>query len=399
MENQFTRKQQAALQKAKTAASREALKKLYAAQRAGTVRPKAARPGPRPQTIPNFLDPMCPFPMPTLASEGRALPHTGLVSSDFTVDTTNTTLLLVANTGHSGTVAFSIKLDASGGPVSGSTEIHTIPTLSVSDHNGGPTTSRSMKLSISVVNCTNNYKRGGRVTYINSSQRLPPRNVDFATEYARIVSGVKSSPYRRRINGEDLVKPKHLITFPVDNKVYHSYDGFHGTLTAEEFLSYLLTPGDNIDTKDAVITPRPMSTVAWIFDPAPDEQAYSFTVRASFYTRWPLTSVPGQTMHNVPTAPAAVLNAVVDKAEAHGSDLVELAAGGAAVAMGSRISGVARSIGSGVQAVGSGIGQALGRAFTSPYGEAVAAGGSEGGLLAGMEGLSSLRAMQLPLLA
>lgn len=395
MENQFTRKQKAALQKAKTAASREALKKLYTAQRAGNVRPKAlAHPKPRP--IPNFLDPMCPFPMPTLASEGRALPHTGLVSSDFTVDTTNTTLLLVANTGHSGTVAFSLKLDANGGFVSGSAEVHTIPTLSVADINGGPTTSRSMKLSVSVVNCTNNYKRGGRVTYINSSQRLPPRNIDSATEYAQVISGIKSSPYRRRINGDELVKPKHLITFPVDNKVYHSYDGFHGTLTAEEFLPYLLTPGDNTTTKETVFSPRPMSTVAWIFDPAPDEQAYSFTVRASFYTRWPLTSVPGQTMHNVPTAPASILNAVVDKAEAHGSDLAEIVAGGTAVAMGSRVSGVARSIGSGVQAVGSGIGQALSRAFTSPYGEAMAAGGGEGGMLAGMEGL---QALQLPLLA
>jgi len=394
MDAQFTKKQQNALKRAKTAAEREGLKKLYLSQKtaafAGSAprKPKAkaspARVGKR--HLPFFLDPMCPHPVPSLASDGKALDYTGLVSSDFTVDTTNTTLLFVTNTGNSGTVAFSFKVDSAGGFVTGSNVVHTIPTLSLSDKEGGPSATRAMKLGVTVVNCSNNYKVGGRVTYINSSQRLPARLTNQSTEYSSIITAIKTSPYRKRINGKELMDPKQLITYPVDNSEYNRFREFEGALDSNEFLSHIVSGGDGVVTTDTAVKPRPMSIVAWVFEPASDVQDYSFTVRSSYYTRWPLTSVPGQSMKPVPTAPASVVNHVRDVAESHASDLLEVAGGGLSIALAPRIASAARAAGS-----------YLGAAAQRLVGAGAIGDGAAGGAL-GME-LGGMEAAAVPLLA
>jgi len=395
MDPQFTKKQQKALKKAKTAAEREGLKKLFASQKAAAPastpsRPKfKASPGPakaKRRHFPFYLDPMCPHPVPSLASDGKALDYTGLVSSDFTVDTTNHTLLIATNTGNSGTTAITLKVDANGGFVNNSLAVHTIPTLSLSDKEGGASSSRAMKLGISVVNCSNNYKVGGRVTYINSSQRLPPRLVDTATEFSRITAGIKTSPYRKRINGKDLMHPKQIITYPVDNSEYSRFREFEGTLNVDQFMSHVFSGGDGVTTKDSVVTPRPMSISAWVFEPASDTQDYSFTVRASYYTRWPLSSIPGQSMKPVPTAPPAIVNHVRDVAEAHASDLVEVAGGGLMVALAPRVASAARAVGGFIGNAAEGLVAGLG-------------GGAEAAAVGGGLELGALEAAAVPLLA
>jgi hypothetical protein len=398
MDAKFTPKQQRALKRAKTAAERESLKKLYLSQKAAASaggqpasKPKAKAPGPGKGTarrhLPFFLDPMCPHPVPSLASDGKALDYTGLASSDFQVDTVNQTLLIVTNIGNSGSVAYTVKVNADGQAITGSPQVHTIPTLALSAKAGGPSATRAMKLSVSVVNCSNNYKVGGRVTYINSSQRLPPRMSSALTEYASILSGIKTSPYRKRINGKELMEPKQLIAYPVDNTEYSMFREFAGTLDVDGFLTHVCTGGDGQTTLDADVNPRSMSICAWVFEPASDVQDYSFTVRASYYSRWPLSSVPGQSMRPVPTAPAGIINHVRDVAESHASELLEVAAGGLTVSLAPRIADAARAAGS-----------FLGRAFGRAAGLGEAGLGAAEGAIGGME-LGGMAGAAVPLLA
>jgi len=262
---------------------------------------------------------MCPIPAPSVTSDGKALPHTALVSGDFVVGTTNTTILLVTNTGDAGTVGALFNVDTAGVYVDG-LNLFTIPTLAASDSAGGPSSVRAMKYSVSVVNCSNALKRGGRVTYLNSSQRLP---VFANNSHTPLITGIKSSPYRRRITGDLLAEPKHLIGFPVDNVQYSMFSSHKGTLTLAEFFTYVL----GASTENSPL-PRPMSIVAYIFDPVADAQDYSVTIRASMYTRWPLTSVPGQSMKNMPTADAKVINHVRDHVETTANDLTHIVEGG-----------------------------------------------------------------------
>ena len=297
------------------ASQKAALRAMYQAQRAkstavinkvtkqrGAIRAAATQQRQRPSQsfkgIHNFLDPMSPMPAPSVTSDGKALPHTGLVSHDFVVGSVNSTVLIVTNTGDSGTVGMVLNINPSGDYVDG-LHMLTIPTLAASDSAGGPSASRAMKFGVSVVNCSNALKRGGRVTYLNSSQRLPATTT--IAPFAAIVNAIKSSPYRRRITGSTLGQATHLVGFPIDNVTYTTFEGHRGTLTHEEFYTYVFgaASGSTLQTQR-----RPMSTVAFIFDPVTDAQDYSVTIRSSMYTRWPLTSVPGQSMRNMPTAAA-----------------------------------------------------------------------------------------------
>jgi len=336
-----------AAQVAKTAPpKRQALRAAFLAQNA-PVAPKkppradrrksapaaAAKRASRRQGIPNFLDPMCKCPAPAVVSDGNALPHTGLVSADFVVGTTNTTVLLATNTGSSGTVGVIFNVDSEGTYVGGINTL-TIPTLAAADIAGGPSASRAMKFSISVTNCTNALKRGGRVTYLHTSQRLPPIT---DAKYMAIIEAIKSSPLRRRITGDVLATPAHLVGYPVDNVEYSTFRPHSGTLTNGEFYKYVLGA-----TATTATQPRPMSIVAYVFDPVADNQDYSVTIRASQYTRWPLTSVPGQSMQAIPTAPAGVINHVRDAAEANANDMAHIIEGGAIATLAPKAAAAAR---------------------------------------------------------
>jgi hypothetical protein len=314
------------------------------------------------------------MPAPSVTSDGKALPHSGLVSHDFTVGNTNTTLLVVTNTGNSGTVAEKIDLDPSGGFVSGTNQLFTIPTLAAPDVSGGASASRAMKFSVSVVNCSNALKRGGRVTYLNSSQRLPARSSTPATKYADIISAVKSSPYRRRITGDCLSHPTHLIGFPVDTIAYTSFNAHQGTLSSDAFFTYVAGASAS-DTP----SPRPMSVIVFVFDPVADQQDYSVTIRASYYTRWPLTSVPGQSMRNIPTADAKLINYVRDHAESTANDLAHIVEGGVIASVAPKLANAARSAGT---ALTNRVGDLLRTGATTAESVAPEILGSDGMLLA-----------------
>lgn len=386
----LTPKQAAQVAKAPPS-QKKALRAQYKAQKANAPAPPWARPaaakqehkerpsakGPKPArkaAIPNFLDPLVSMPAPTILSDGKALPHSGLVSVDFAVGTTNTTILLTTNTGDSGTVGIVLNVDASGAYVDG-LQVLTLPTLALSDIAGGASSSRAMKFSVSVVNCSNALKRGGRVTYLNSSQRLPPIT---SGNYGSIVAGIKNSPYRRRVTGDTLARAMHLIGYPVDTIAYASFSPHRGTLSHDVFCDHVL--GASVQNSPAA---RPMSVVAYVFDPVADQQDYSVTIRASFYTRWPLTSVPGQSMRNIPTADARVINAVHDHAEAKANDLAHIIEGGVIATAAPKVAGLARAAGGGVfNRMGAALGRGAVGAVEAAEGFAVDAFGAEGAALA-----------------
>lgn len=353
----LTTRQQAQVGKAPQA-KKAALRALFQQQGAANKPAKASQPqraqGGRPRAQvnakqpkqrrnENFLDPMCPAPAPTVTSDGKALALNGLESHDFRVDSVNTTILLATNTGSSGTVASVFQVDPDGTYVNGTNKMMTIPTLAEADNAGGATSSRAMKLSVSVINCSNGLKRGGRVTYLNSAQRLPTLKPDANSHwsYADLVAGVKACPYRRRLNGAELAHPTQIIAFPVDGTKYRAFEPHNGTLETHEFLACVMAAGTIITEPSA----RPMSSVVFIFDPVADPQDYSVTVRASYYTRWPLTSVPGQKMQTMPTADAKHINAVHDHAENMAHELVEVASGGVLGAVAPKVMGAARGLG------------------------------------------------------
>jgi len=98
--------------------------------------------------------------IPTVLNQGRAFPYTGVVRLDFTHALNETYILAATNTGTSGTV-FSVGYLSPAGIVAYA--VYTIPTIALADNAGGPTSGRSMKFSLGLVNTTPLLSRGGRI--------------------------------------------------------------------------------------------------------------------------------------------------------------------------------------------------------------------------------------------
>lgn len=214
-----------------------------------------------------------------------------------------------------------------------------------------------MKAGVTVVNRTQLLDMGGQVSVLNSSQRvsLPAApsamsQAQWSTFFDEIVSHPKSRIY----SGADFKKPKTFVTHPLDQTDYLHYEGWHGTLTADEFWAHIaIWPGLAPD-------PRPMSTVFVVLEVPAVENTYECKSRGSYYTRWPLNTVPGQAQRPVPTAAAGVINAARDHAEAtghlpRGEELGMAAAGAAAAGGATWLASALRGARAGALAIGEGM--------------------------------------------
>ena len=308
------------------------------------------------------LDPLALTHMPTVTSTGKALHHVGMGAFDFTNGGTSghITLIVATNTGLSSSVAVVYTLDPNntGAPYSvvGTPAVIDLPTIAQASSAGGPTAGRSTKFSASLVNTSNALKCGGMVTYINTSQRLPgPTNAGptSPTQFDAVVKAIKESPYRRRVNGKVFAScgisdgnsaagALQLIGYPVDAPKYEEFNFWEGAIVEKDFRKHVFndTNANPIAFDDPTASRRPMSIVAFVLENTEEEQNYSLTMRGGFYTRWPLLSVPGQSMTMIPTAPAATINSMRDHAENTASvlkpaaEIAGVGAGSAAAAYG-----------------------------------------------------------------
>lgn len=194
-----------------------------------------------------------------------------------------------------------------------SSAVYTIPLLAASDNTGGPTSGRAMKGGVTFVNRTQLLDQGGQVTILSCTQRVRvPQAPSLMTqaEWNTFMDSLVAHPAARIFSGTDFRKSKTLITHPLDSTDYLRYDGWHGTLTLDEFFAHVaIWPGQTP-------LPRPMSTIFVVFESPSTTNTYEFKTRGHFYTRWALDTVPGQAQKPVPTAPAKLINMLRDHAEA-----------------------------------------------------------------------------------
>lgn len=266
-----------------------------------------------------LFDPTNTIPLPAIQAEGKAFSVTGMFSHNFEVHETPV-LMIATNTGCTSDVGYIIPLDinyatTTSATVAGNTNFlrFSIPTLDLHDTAGGPSAARPMRFGVSVVNCTNLMHRGGRVFYLNSAQRLPyvqPTTENSLTTYdfTEVVEAVKATPVRQAVDGADLKAGQHLIGFPTDTTQFHAYNVWKGK--QNDFDTFL----KRVSVAYSDVT-KPMSVQCWIFEPTTQKQSYEVTIRSSYYTRWPLTTIPGQKMSVTPTAHPDVVNGAMHAAE------------------------------------------------------------------------------------
>lgn len=251
---------------------------------------------------PNLMDADHPGLIPTVLSQGNAFAISGVVRQELALTTTDTVIYCITNTGRSGTVAVRM----SNNTTTPSTAAYTIPTLSTADDVGGPTSGRAMKCTVEIVNVSAPLYMGGRVYVLRAHQRVPlladPTVMTIAQQSA-LIDSIKSHPDCRSYAGTDFVKPFRCHSEVVDHDNYTGYGEWKGTDTVTNFMAHSsIWPG-----LDPLV--RPMSATWIIFQRPAANQDYTMSFKASFYTRWPLNTVPGSRQTPVPTAPAHIVNA------------------------------------------------------------------------------------------
>ena len=294
-------------------------------------------------TCPNFMDPLCPMPVPTTVSAGKALPHTALATHELVLQPGHEALVFACSFAGCATVGYQVIVDNTG-QVAGGGELYHLPTLTASAMNNGCTSSRAMRLSCSVINTTNVMNRGGDVYYINSAQRLPEK--DQNSGFSRIMQAIKTHPTRRVVGGDRLLgtkqAPSKLLAYPTDMPKYHEFEEHTGAVSddgagVDQYLRHLVEYVGTGTPPALGPLPRSMSIIVYYFENPPQVQTYRITMRGSMYTRWPMTSVPGYHMRAIPAVPAHVYNHVVDHAEAQANTLQAATEGGVIATVGPKL--------------------------------------------------------------
>lgn len=270
--------------------------------KAKAAKPAKAKAKPAPQHAePNFapLDPLSSTLIPISRRQASAFPYMGMVKLDVDVITTRA-LYVLTNTGHGATIIGGM----TAAPWAGAWNISAI---SSSPASGGPSSGRAMKCSLEITNNTAQMTAGGRVYVLKTSQRLAaaaaPSGMTTAQMNAMFDS-IRDHPEVKPYDGVDFKKTdKHgrhptFVCDVVDGVDYENFRPWQGSESSDAFFSHVLTWSG----MDASSHERPMSTVFVLIEVPDNKQVYTLSARGSFYTRWPLTTVPGQTQFDIPVA-------------------------------------------------------------------------------------------------
>lgn len=261
--------------------------------------------------------------IPTLTLCGAAFPYTGTVRADLTLNTGDTVIIGSTNTGQSGTV-FTVGYLAAGSLTTPSYAVYTISAIAASDTAGGPTSGRAMKCSLGVVCTTPQLSRGGRVTTLNSQSRVrldtPPSGASRA-QFLALIDSIRIVPTSKALDATDFAPERQMSNNIVDRTTYEDFEEWAGTESVDEFWEHIAVwPG-------ASRRDRPMSTAWCILSPPTGQQTYTVSASASYYTRWPLSTVPGQSMRPIPIGSANTLNNILHLGEVAAENFTAISAG------------------------------------------------------------------------
>jgi len=343
------------------------------------------------QRLPNGLshkhvariwDPLNPTPIPTAVSDGYAHVTTGMDRFDIQVGAgTEKVMVIVSNIGSSGCGGVVFDWSVSGGVNASSFVFPTLQGSALSG--GGPTAGRAMKSSLSILNSTPTRKIGGTVSFLNATQRIvwptattsgrpSAITVDQANDLFLQIKKQQQTVIR---TGEFYKTPKTCFAYPGNEAEYISFQPFQSTTQAanvpvatplatemdglkdvDRFLYSVSTaapynpntePTVELNARAGEWEPkrRPMSSLIFLIDTPPEPQSYTFTVRGSYYTRWPMEHVLGQHHPPIPSSSPGVVSHLRDAGEHFGQVMHDLTD-----TVGSVGQGISRAIGAAFQA-------------------------------------------------
>jgi len=261
--------------------------------------------------VPYYMSPHHSMNIPAVMRCGQAFPYTGNAKLEMAQAIGETIIIACTNPGSAGTIAL---IGRQIGVAAPSYSVATISTLSLSDEAGGPTSARPMKFGVSLTCTTPLLNRGTRVYHLNGQSRIridtPPSSLSLAV-FNAIVGVVTAMPTTIPYDNAHFGETQEFTANVVDNIRYLDFEPFEGTLNIDQIAAHMMIwPGLSAGLRD-----RPMSTTWLIFAPPPIAQNYSVSFLSSYYTRWGLSTIQGQSQSDIPVAPASTVNKMLEHNE------------------------------------------------------------------------------------
>lgn len=257
------------------------------------------------------LDPEDLGVVPVSAHEGLAFPITDCIRMDTNSTTGYQRLFAITNTGNSSTLASYAVFTPS---AVASTTTFDVPMLMTADTAGGATSGRSMKVSAKLVNTVSALTMAGRVYVLNCNQRVAlaaAPSAMTAAQWTTFADTIAAHPDTLALSAAEFRTPQKFVGTVVDGPEYHSYHEWHGATGLDVHAAHWAV------WSGSTSAPRPMSTIFILIADPPATQGYNLTLYGSWFTRWPLDTVMGRSMTDVPTVPQTTVNQIQKKAERH----------------------------------------------------------------------------------
>jgi len=184
--------------------------------------------------------------------------------------------------------------------------------LSLDDRSGGCTSARAMKCGLSITNTTPGVEIGGRISYVDLPNRIRfLANPAFGgvPVFKNIIDSIDEIAGNKNENAAEFSKTKNLYCHVVDHVRYMDFHEFRGADTMSEFFATMgIWPDHHIHD-------RCLSTLFVMIHPTTKSQTYTITAQGSYYTRWPMRTMQGQSQIKVPVSTIANVNAIHNHAE------------------------------------------------------------------------------------
>lgn len=267
---------------------------------AAKAKPRAA---PKKVSAPKLsMHPHHPSNVPTLVHNGQATAIPDIVRQDVPLSIADRVLVLCSNVGSSGALGWYVRW-GSGTVVNNN--VLTPQLLSASGIAGGPSSIRAMKAGLSLVNTTPLLNRGGRVYTLNCEQRLlfpAAPSLLTAAQLDTVFNSVTQHPHTHVHDGTDFGDAKHMSCVVCDTPAYENFEENDGAPTVDNYLEHLAQWAASGNER------RPMSCIIVALDIPANAQTYTFELTGRWYTRWPLSTVPGRLQSDIPVANSQTLN-------------------------------------------------------------------------------------------
>lgn len=253
----------------------------------------------------SVFSPSSPQLVPTLTASGKSFPVTGMYRKTVEHLTGERRVYIFSNTGQSANVVLIGAMDVLGANPP-AWETFGAPTVLGSASSGlGPTSGRAMKMGATVVNATAKLTAAGRVFVLNCDQRLflgaQPSSMS-RIHFNGLCDSIVNHPKAREYSGGDFGKPHSWHSHVVDPIHYEKFTIWDGVTGINDYAEHFATWSGHFPED------RSMSTICVVFESPPTTQSYTISGRAAWYTRWPLTTVLGQTNNEIPIATQAEIN-------------------------------------------------------------------------------------------